>query len=299
MLKNFGATIIQQLKLVCVLSTSTGKYSALTATATTPTTPSDNQQSSPVTAAEANLCISETESSNVSIQTSETDIDREIQKLERQFLKVVGEARKDLATVELSEVKLCVTQLPVSVKYQHLHLLEHNLSAIVDAKSVDAIFTVLGRYWNFLNCELLNEVVHQLGSDATKQLMEQYMEKLQQFRMNTKLGDFIGMTTQNVPPHFTTFATEMGNEWRKRTLEDLQNFRKKVAYFMQLKEYALHFNSVETGSIAVTWAFHSSLPEIANILQATFEMIEKYSVLRIFFRGKSIPQQRALEVKCL
>ena len=284
---------------MCVLSTSTGKHSALTAAATTPTTPGDHQQSSPVTATEANLRSIVAEPSNVQLQTSETDIDREIQELERQFLKVVGEARKDLTTVELSEIKLCVTQLPVSVKYQHLHLLEHNLSAIVDAKSVDAIFAVLGRYWNYLNCELLNEVVHQLGSDATKQLMEQYMEKLQQFQMNTKLGDIIGKASHNIPPHFTTFVTEMGDEWRKRTLEDLQNFRKKVAYFMQLKEYALHFNSVETGSIAVTWAFHSSLPEIADILQATFEMIEKYSVLRIFFRGKSISRQRALEVKCL
>ena len=204
-----------------------------------------------------------------------------------------------MQTVELSEVKLCVTQLPVSVKYQHLHFLEHNRSAIIDATSVDAILAILGRYWDYLNCGLLNEVVHQLGSGETKQLMEQYMEKLRQFRLKTKLGDFFGKATQSIPPHFTTFITVMGNEWRDRTLEDLEDVRQKLAHSMYLKEYAMHFKSAETGSIAVTWAFHSSIPAITDILQSAFQLLEKYGVLRVIFQGKCIPEPKSPEVMCL
>ena len=279
---------------------STGEHSASTATATTPTTPGDHQHSSPVTAAEANLCSTMVETSKVSSQISESDIDHEIQELEHQFFNVVRKAAKDMRTVELSDVKLCVTQLPVSVKFQHLHFLEHNCSAIIDATSVDAIFAILGRYWDYLNSSLLNEVVHRLGSVETKQLMEQYTEKLRQFRMKTKLGDFFGKATEIIPPHFTTFITEMGNHWRDRTLEDLQNFRKELAHAMYLKEYALHFKSAETGSVAITWAFHSSLTAITDVLQSAFQLLEKkYCVLRVIFQGKSIPEPKLLEVKCL
>ena len=279
---------------------STDKHSASTATATTPTTPGDHQQSSPVTAAGANLCSAVAEPSKVLNQSSESDIDREIEELETLFLNVVGEAADDLTTVKLSKVKLCVTQLPVSVKYQHVYFLDHNLSAIIDATSVDAIFGILGRYWNYLNCGLLNEIVHRLGSDATKQLMEQYMETLRLFRLKTKLGDFFGKTTANIPPHFTTFVTTLGEGWENRTLEDLEQFRKELARSMYLKEYAMHFNCAETGSVAITWAFHSSLPEITDILKSAFQLLEKKcGVLRVIFQGKCILQQSSLEVKCL
>ena len=281
-------------------ASSTGKHSAPTATATTPTTPGDHQQSSPVTATEANLCSTVAKPSKVSIESSESDIDREIQELESLFLNIVSEAAEDLTTIKLSKVKCCVTQLPVSVKYQHLCFLRQYRSAISNAKSVDEILAILGEYWDFLNCGLLNEVVHQLGNDATKQLMEQYMKKLKEFRMKTKLGDFFGKATQNIPPHFTTFVTELGEGWEERTLEDLEQFRKEFARSMYLKDYAMHFKCAETGSVAITWAFHSSLPEIIDILQSAFQLLEKkYGVLRVIFQGKCITPQRPLEVKCL
>ena len=279
---------------------STGEHSASTATATTPTTPGDHQQSSPVTAAEATLCSTVVKPSKVSIQLSACDIDSEIQELEREFLNVVCEAAEDLITVKLSKVKLCVTQLPVSLKYQHLRFLERNCSAIIDATSIDDILAILGRYWDYLNCGLLNEVVHRLGSGETKQLMEQYMEKLRQFRMKTKLRDFVGKSNQIVPPHFITFVTKMGEDWRDRTLEDLEEFRKRLAHAMHLAEYATHITSAEPGCIEVTWAVHSSFPAITDILQSAFQLLQKkYCILRVIFHGECIPELKSLEVKCV
>ena len=266
-------------------------------TATAPTTSGDHQQSSPVTAAEADLCSTVVESPKVSSQLSKSGIDMEIEELERQFLNVVGEAAEDLTTVKLSKVKLCVTQLPVSLKYQHLHFLEQNRSAISNAQNIDDIFAILGRYWNYLNCSLLNEVVHQLGSGETNKLMEQYMEKLRRFRMKTKLRDFIGKSTKKLPPHFTTFVTKMGEDWRDRTLQDLEEFRKELAHAMHLEEYATHITSAEQGCVAVTWAVHSSLPAITDVLQSAFQLLEKkYSVLRVIFQGIHIPEPKSPEV---
>ena len=281
---------------------STGEHSASTATATTPTTPGDHQQSSPVTAAEANLCSTVVEPSKVPTQLSESDIDSEIEELERQFSNVVSEAAEDLITVNLSQVKLCLTQLPVSVKYQFLRFLKHNRSAINYAQNVDEIFAILGEYWDFLNCGLLNEVVHQLGSDKAKQLIEQYMEKLNQFRMKTKLEDFFDevRSIEDFPTHFTPFITEMGEDWRGRTLADLEDVRKKLAHFMHLKEYAMHFTSAQTDPIEIYWAVHSSVPVISDVLQSAFQLLEKkYCVLRVGFWGEWISVPKSVGVKCL
>ena len=248
-----------------------------------------------MTAAEAMV-----EPSKVSNQLSEGDIEREIQELEDQFLKVVREAAKNLRTVELLEVKLCLTQLRVSVRYRHIRFLERNRSAITSATSVDDIFAILGLYWSYFNCGLLTEVVCKLGSNQTKQLMQRYMEELKKFRLKTKLGDFVGKSTPQAIPNFVELVTKMGEDWRDRTLEDLEEFRQELAKSMQLEDYAVHFTSAEAGCIAVTWALHGSLPEIADVIQAAFQLlVKRYCVLKVIFQGKCISEQKSLEVKCL
>ena len=142
-------------------------------------------------------------------------------------------------------------------------------------------------------------MIRKLGNDQTKLLMEQYMEKLRRFRMKTKLGDFVDKWAHSIP-HFTTFITEMGENWRDRTLEDLEDIRKELAESMYLKEYAMHFKSAGTGSITITWALQSTLPAISDILQSAFQLLEKkYGVLRVIFQGECIPEPKSLEVKCL
>ena len=253
-----------------------------------------------MTATKANLCRTMVEPFKVSTQLSESDniIDREIQELEDQFLKVVGEAAKNLRTVELMEVKHCLTQLRVSIRYRHIKFLERNLSAITSATSVDDILAILGLYWSYYNCGLLTEIVRKLGSDQTKQLMKQYTEELKKFRLKTKLGDFVGKATPQTIPNFVELVTKLGEDWREYTLEDLEQFRQELAKSMQLEDYAVHLKSAESGCIAVTWALHGSIPEIAGILQSAIVLLEekKYRFLSVIFQGKCIIEPKSLEV---
>ena len=81
---------------------------------------------------------------NSPVQPLEGEIEKEIEELEDQFLDVVDEAAKSLENIQLSKIKRSVTQLRVSVKYQHIKFLEQKLEAINSAQSVDAIFAILG-----------------------------------------------------------------------------------------------------------------------------------------------------------
>ena len=268
----------------------------------TAASPSDKPPDNPVTAAEPGkqpeAPSTTVEGANITTESLERNIEKEIQELEEEFSSVVMKAALDLEKTELSLVKLHITtQLPVSIKHQHIKFLQENLSAINNAKSVGEIFSILALYWDFLNCGLLNEIVHRLGSYETKQLMDQYMEKLREFRVKTKLEDIIGKWARCYPPHFSKFTTELLGEWRNRTLEDLQNFRLELARTICVEEYALHNIKIYPGSVTVTWAIPSSLPGIADTLQSIFPLLEEeYDVLTIVFQGKHIPELSTLEV---
>ena len=229
------------------------------------------------------------EVSDSSVNPVEGNIEKEIEELEDQFFDVVDKAADSLEKVPLSRIKRCVTQLPVSVKYQHKKFLEGKLSAIDTAQTVATVFAILGLYWNFLNCGLLTVLIRRLGNAEAKLLMEQYTEQLRRFRMKTKLGDFVGKWAQSTPPHFVEFKAEMGHTWRNYTLEDLEEFRQKLAHSMCLEEYAVIIKSANTGSVVITWALPSSLPGIADTLQSAFLELQKYGVLRMIFQGKCIP----------
>ena len=254
--------------------------------------PSDN----PATAAEPGkqpeAPSTTVEGANITTESLERNIEKEIQELEDEFSGVVMKAALDLEKIELSLVKLHITtQLPVSVKHQHIKFLQDNLSAISNAKSVHEIIAILALYWDFLNCGLLNEIVRRLGNYETKQLMEKYMEKLREFRVKTKLEDFIGKWARCCPPHFSEFVTEMRGDWRDRTLEDLRKLRIELARTVCVEEYALPCLTITPGSVSVTWALPSSLPGIADTLQSIFSLLEEeYNVLRVVFQGKHIPE---------
>ena len=237
------------------------------------------------------------EVSDSPVNPLECNIEKEIEELEDQFFDVVVKAASCLEGVPLAKLKMCVTQLPVSVKYQHKKFLEDKLSAIDNAPTVAAVFAILGLYWNFLNCGLLTELIRRLGNDETKLLMEQYTEQLRQFRRKTKLGDFVGKWAQSTPPHFVEFKAEMGHAWRDYTLEDLVEFRKRLARSLCVEEYALIIKSANSGSVVITWALPSSLPGIADTLQSAFLELQKHGVLRMIFQGKCIPDLAFLKVR--
>ena len=270
----------------------------LPSTATTPRDkPPDNQVTTAEPGKQPEAPSTAIEGGNITTESLERNIEKEIQELEDEFFSLVTKAVQDLENTELSVVKLCITQLPVSIKHQHIKFLQENPSAINNAKSVLEIFIILAPYWDFLNCGLLNEIVRRLGNDETKHNMEKYMERLREFRVKTKLGDFIGKWARCCPPYFSEFITEMRGYWRDRTLEDLENFRIKLARRVCVEAYVLPYVTITPSSVLVTLALPSSLPGIADTLQSIFSLLEEeYDVLMMMFQGKHIPKLAPLEV---
>ena len=107
--------------------------------------------------------------------------------------------------IKLSQVKRSITLLPVSPKHLHVKFLQGKLSAINTAKEINKIFLVLGSYWDFMNCGLLELLVDRFGSMETQQRMGGYLKRLKEFRMRTTVREFTDKWTGDTPSNFAEF----------------------------------------------------------------------------------------------
>lgn len=218
------------------------------------------------------------------------NLEDEIHELERLFNELVDKAAR-MEKIDLFGLKLCIIQLPMSLKYPQLKLLSGKLSDILKAESVLEVFCVLAKCWDFLNCGLLNHIIDKFGSQNIKDEMAKYQEKLKDFRCRTTLRDYIGKWTHRVTRYFSEVKMEVTEEWLDRTLEDVEQFRRELSRQSSLEDYTLRFEKVSPGSVFLTWTLHSSFPIRGLVLLCTKELCSKYGVMKIMFKGICISVQ--------
>ena len=219
----------------------------------------------------------------------------EIHKLERKYDDLVDDVEDSLtkAGTDLSKVKKRIVRLPVFLKHSHPKLLEKgSRKAIQSAEDINELFSVLhNEHWDFLNCELLCHIVDRFGDPETKQSTEKYVEELRRFRTKTKLKDLIRWTGTRYAkslPIEKHLVLKMGDEWRERTLEDLEQFRIELSRRCFVNSYAMQFRKGEPGCIAVTFALPASVDIAALCLQDLREFLKQHDVLRIMANGSCI-----------
>ena len=219
----------------------------------------------------------------------------EIHELERQYDDLVDEVEQRLTTAgtDLSVIKKRIIRLPVSMKYSHWELLQPEATtAIESTTSIRGLFTLLhNHHWDFLNCELLCHIVDRFGDRKNKESKEKYLDELRRFRTKTKLKALIpwtGTRYAKILPVEKELVLIMGEEWRERTLEDLEQFRIELSHRCLVHSYAVQIRKGEPGSIAVTFAVPISVEIAALCLQDLLEFLKQHDVLRIMADGSCI-----------
>ena len=147
-----------------------------------------------------------------------------------------------------------VQVLPINLKAQFSELVRSQAKALVEASSVDEIFMIISPYWNSLHPTLLEYLVKKLEDGELDTRMRQYMEKLREFRVCTKLGKFIDKWTGGIPPGFNEFVLKLGEEWREKTIEDLEQFRISLSRQRCFDGHMAYVKKASTGCIALVFA---------------------------------------------
>ena len=201
--------------------------------------------------------------------------------------------RQEKSPLFFRKLRSTVAVLPTSLKYQHKYFLECNSSQILNATTVEEIFSILNRYWNFLNSSLLAYIISKFGDAEQKKQLSTYTAALQAFRSRTKISDFVKTCpgNQKIPPEFVALKTKLSPDWKNSTLEDAEVYRMSMVHSSSLASYALYLVEGVPGSIYLLWSVPShAIVFLADAINSEF--LQHHCIEEVTIDGEDLEEYK-------
>ena len=239
--------------------------------------------------------------SPTSISSPPPDSDRvvEVKKtlglLEQEFLGVTMKFRRAMTRREtkdkefLEDFRDALIQLPVTKKVSHARFFAEKDFEIIAAKRVRALITILCRYWNFSNYDLLQYLIDMFGEEPLNGDMKQYCEVLDTFEIETTIDIFLAAFSANseLSVVFSRMVVKINKPPTECTLHDIRVFREALAVQSSICSHSIYVDAMATSSVRVTLGFHPSvLGWVLAALNPSF--LESHQLSDVVVEGKSL-----------
>jgi hypothetical protein len=225
-------------------------------------------------------------------------LEEEIERLDEEYTEIESLVLEMIKKHKIPHKKMLnwIQILPMTLKSQFSELLQRNAKALSNASNVDELFLIVSPYWNSLHPALLVHLIKKLDNKRLNGRMRKYTDDLRKFRIRTQLGDFIEKWAGGIPPGFDEFVLELGEEWRERTVEDLENFRIHLSRQQCIGGNMTYMKKVMPGSIFVAF----TLPQCCFPLgfdKDTRKFLREENVLGVYVGGQCILELCQAEVR--
>ena len=231
-----------------------------------------------------------------------TSLEEEIERLDEEYTEIESLVLKTIKCRNVHHKTMLewIQVLPMTLKSQFSELLQRNAKALSNASNVDELFIIVSPYWNTLHPTLLAHLVKKLDDKKLEGRMKKYTDDLRKFRVRTQLGDFIEKWAGGVPSGFDEFTVELGEEWRERTVEDLEQFRIRLSRQQCIGGHMTYMKKVMPGSIFVDLALpHCCFPFPLPVDRDMQKFLREEDVLRVHVGGVCILDLQQHEVRTL
>ena len=193
------------------------------------------------------------------------DVKRNIKKMEEKFADLLASAHEMLSQnpQHLGNIQVYLSQLSLS-ETESIPLLDEHLSEIARTSTLPQIFTLMSRIgaWDFLNFHLLECLGKRFGGSNLQALIDGYCKEAEDFKAETKIGDFIrvwsGRPSYGSTPKRTPLIMELESNWEEYTLSDLARHEKWLATEFKIEQFAFHFSGSNPGSVLLMWLIPTS-----------------------------------------
>lgn len=215
----------------------------------------------------------------------------QIEKLDQQYIEMEGLVLKmiKLRKVPLDEVLNWIRFPPTKLRTQFSYILRQQAKDISSTNNVDELFAILSSYWDIFHPALLEHLINKLEDQDLKKRMDCYMKDLQRFRVTTTLGNFLDKWVGNIPPGYQEFVLELGEQWREKTIEDLEQFRVRMSRMQNLGAGHMSFiRTTKTSSVLVILSLPKHLFPINIRVAALHEFFRDKQVLKVLVDGKCV-----------
>ena len=193
------------------------------------------------------------------------DIADQTKKLESRFSNLVlclkSEMLTNKSTVCMETFRHSIMLLPATVRSDHYQFINECSENIQKAGDIGDLFRHLNLYWTFLEYSLLSHIIDShsdLLSEKLKQDMKNYEKDIEAFKSQTtveKLRQVRGVCCirREPPPGFSRIVTKLERKPAEYTLEELDQFRSRIAFEFNLPTFILMLESFDDGSLCITW----------------------------------------------
>lgn len=158
------------------------------------------------------------------------EVEATILKLTQEYSLVLKSTQLDLYTKEkkdrsfpqyFQEYLMC---LPTNVRAVHEPFLRQNEDEIIDAIDTEEIFSILAKYCNYTNYELLLCIANKFCDISTKERMHNYHASFEEFEKATNVDIYLDAihADENIEMALTYMAMNLKKRPSKCTLHDLR-----------------------------------------------------------------------------
>ena len=216
-------------------------------------------------------------------QAQPPSLGEEIKQFEKKYDHLVNYVLSTFKTggVSIKRVLNCLQQLPVSLKLQCGDFLQSQAVCLSQASSIDDLFFILSPRWDFLNPSLLTHLAHRFGDDQTASSVEEYLGELREFRMRAKINDLIDKWIGKTPPYTQEIVMELGDNWRGKSLERLEELRTELSHMHSFEDYVMLLKAIQESSVDAVFSLPDSVDVHSLELESLREFFQEHQVLRI------------------
>ena len=232
-----------------------------------PTQVSDVTQS-PVTTESASVQSSIPAVSPTLPLTSNADrvqqVKADIEQLQNSFAGVMSKTRSALCKKEsdnpefLDDFRDYLLYLPLSKKATHAKFFCKSEDDILAAKEIRKLLAILGRHCNYMNYEIMLQLIKRFCEAALKKRMFDYCESLESFEMATTIDIFLSAISAcgDLLQAFTQMAMKINKPASVCTLHEVRKLKETLAEKAALPLYSTYIESVGVSSVLVVLRFH-------------------------------------------
>ena len=226
--------------------------------------------------------------------------------LESEFLVVVSQFRRAMTKKEvrdkefLEDFRDALLLLPVAKQVSHARFFQKRESEIIAAKRIRILITILCRYWNYSNYDLLQYLISVFGGEPLKGDMLKNCEILERFEIETTIDIFLAAFSANseLSVAFSHIVSKINKPPSECTLHNIRKFREALAVQSSVCSYCIYVDTITTSSVRVTLGFHlSALGWVLAALSPSF--LESHQLSDVVVEGEPLLLFEMRDLVCL
>ena len=152
----------------------------------------------------------------------------------------------------VAKIRTFQTFEPVYANDDCRPILEHRMTDLRNARSIDDVMFIIGAYSSFFNYHLVERVIKKLGTDEDRKMLSEYVEEYRRFaecmvyECPTRFQQTADTQTQSV------FLVKVNDSFERCTLSHLERFINKLSRVLQLSDGTLLLESIRRGCLELT-----------------------------------------------